>query len=263
MRGQGDAGTPDAGAADGGARGDAGCVTNQPPAFTPDVNQKKFALSMYHFNVQYVAGGLDVMLKDGTNAVFGEMSKGWTEEKLDRWYITQPFDATLDLYLAHPAWKTDFELQGRLLELIVNGYPKVLEKLKALAENGQLETISIHYSDQLFVAFPRADLQKSADITKAIFDGACVPLSGVVFNQEGETGVGKHDFMAKNGYTIDIFPTNLWLYYHQVARAPYYKSRGVTSSSGRARAMAAPCRWSSRRSTRGSRSPGHTSTTAT
>ena len=262
MRGQGDAGTPDAGAADGGARGDAGCVTNQPPAFTPDVNQKKFALSMYHFNVQYVAGGLDVMLKDGTNAVFGEMSKGWTEEKLDRWYITQPFDATLDLYLAHPAWKTDFELQGRLLELIVNGYPKVLEKLKALAENGQLETISIHYSDQLFVAFPRADLQKSADITKAIFDGACVPLSGVVFNQEGETGVGKHDFMAKNGYTIDIFPTNLWLYYHQVARAP------TIQEPRRRRRRAGRGLW--QRPAAGLRtfdpgigSPGHTSTTAT
>lgn len=223
-----DGGAADAGAPDGGGQGDAGCVTKEPPPFTPDVNQKKFALSMYHFNEQYAAGGLDVTLKDGTNAVFGEVSRGWTEEKLDRWYITQPFEATLDLYLAHPSWKTDFEFQGYLLELIVNGYPRVLQKLKTLAENGQVETISIHYSDQLFVAFPRTDLQKSVELTKAIFGQACVPLSGVVFNQEGEDGVGKHDFMAQNGYTVDIFPTNLWLYYHQgVARAPYYKSRGV------------------------------------
>jgi hypothetical protein len=226
----GDAGTPDAGSADAGAADGGGksCKTKQPPAFVPDPTRKKFALSMYHFNVQYVAGGLDVTLKDGTNAVFGEMSRGWTEDKLNHWYITQPFEATLDLYLAHPGWKTDFEFQGYLLELIVNGYPRVLEKLRTLAENGQVETISIHYSDQFFTAFPRADLQKSADITKAIFDGACVPLSGVVFNQEGQDGVGKHDFMAGNGYTIDIFPTNLWLYYHQgVPRAPYYGSRGV------------------------------------
>ncbi|MFA6032848.1 MAG: hypothetical protein WC889_08125 [Myxococcota bacterium] len=219
--GPGDAGVRDAGPA---------CKQVDPPPFTPDPAQKKFALSMFHFNEQYVAGGLDTVMKDGTRVVFGglENFKGWTERKLDDWYITQTFEPTLDMYLRHPSWKADIEFQGYLLELIAAKYPAVLEKLRIGAATGQLELVSIHYSDQLFVAFPRADLQKSVDLTKDIFGWNCVPLSPVVFNQEGEDGEGKHAFMAQNGYTTDVYPTNLFLYYHQgLSRAPWYHSRGV------------------------------------
>lgn len=205
------------------------CVLPEIPRDPVDLEHKKFALSMFHFNIQYVAGGLEATLPDGKKVTLcGELCAGWDEERIHDWYIRSVFEPTLDLYLKHETWKADFEMQAYMIEWIAKRQPDVLEKLRAGAYGGRIELVSFHYSDQLFLAFPRYDLARSVEMTRGVFEEACLPLSPVVFNQEGQSGEGKHRFMAENGWTIDIFPVNLFRYYHYQEDRPYfYRSRGV------------------------------------
>ncbi len=205
------------------------CMYDAVPQDTPDPSQKKFALSMFHFNIQYVAGGLEAETPDGDiELMCGKLCEGWTDAKLHDWYITAVFEPVIDLFLKHPEWRATFEFQGLLLEVMEERHPGALKKLQEAAQKGIIEVVSIHYSDQFFLAFPRFDLQRSADLNRSIFEKSCVPLSGVVFNQEGQAGEGKHRFMKENGYAISVFPSNLWFYYHQEPeRALFYKDRGV------------------------------------
>ena len=158
----------------------------------------------------------------------GALCKGWSDDKLNDWYIESVFVPVIDMYLKHPTWRTTFEFQGLLVDVMKERHPEALAKLQKAAQQGIIEVVSLHYSDQFFLAFPRVDLQKSMDLNRKIFGEACVPLSGVVFNQEGQSGEGKHRFMKENGYAISIFPVNLWLYYHNLTdRKPYYTDRGM------------------------------------
>jgi hypothetical protein len=201
------------------------CVPQEPP----DPAQRKFALSMFHFNIQYVVGGLDADTPTGeTLSMCGEPCQGWTDDALHDWYVRKVFEPVLDLYLEHPGWSGTFEFQGLLLDVVSARHPDLLEKMGTAARSGAIEMVSIHYSDQFFEAFPRYDLQLSTDLTRKTFEDACVPLSPVVFNQEGQAGEGKHRFMKENGYGISVFPVNLFKYYHwQEARELLYTDRGV------------------------------------
>ncbi|MBM4354511.1 MAG: hypothetical protein FJ109_12100 [Deltaproteobacteria bacterium] len=194
-----------------------------------DAAQRKFALSMFHFNIQYVVGGLDADTPDGgTLSMCGEPCEGWTDDALHDWYVRKVFEPVMDLYLGHPGWTGTFEFQGLLLDVVKARHPDLLEKMRQAAQTGAIEMVSIHYSDQFFEAFPRHDLQLSTDWTRKLFLDACIPLSGVVFNQEGQAGEGKHRFMGENGYEISVFPVNLYKYYHwQEPRLPLYTDRGV------------------------------------
>ncbi len=205
------------------------CLYANVPQDTPDPNQKKFALSMFHFNIQYVVGGLDAQTPEGeTLSMCGGFCEGWTDDKLHDWYITSVFEPVIELFLKHPEWKATFEFQGLLMDVMEKRHPEALKKLQQAAQQGIIEVVSIHYSDQFFLAFPRVDLQRSLELNRKVFDEACVPLSPVVFNQEGQSGEGKHRFMKENGFSISVFPANLWLYYHQEGdRLPYYKDRDV------------------------------------
>lgn len=198
------------------------------PQDTPSTTQKKFALSMFHFNIQYVPGGLEVVNDGETETVCGDSCVGWTDAKLNSWIVTQSFEPVLDLYLAHSTWRGTFEMQALMLEWIGEHHPKVLAKLQKATQEGRIELVSFHYSAQFFLAFPREDLERSVAKVKAIFDKYCVPLSGVVFNQEGQAGEGKHLFMSTHGYSISVWPKNLFSYYRgDEARWPLYTNHGV------------------------------------
>ncbi len=194
----------------------------------PDLQQKKFALSMFHYNIQYVAGGLVTTVDGELNGFYNEASLEWTDEKLQDWIITESFEPVLDLYMAHPAWRATFEMQAMMLEAIAERFPAIYEKFRQATHSGQIEVVSFHYSAQLFLAFPAFDLTRSVEYTKEIFEKYCIPLSTVVFNQEGQAGEGKHGFMADNGYEISVFPKNLFKYVREGDLfQPYYKNRGV------------------------------------
>ncbi|MFH1434417.1 MAG: hypothetical protein ABIJ56_01755 [Pseudomonadota bacterium] len=196
-----------------------GCVPVVPEdEVDPDL--KKFALQMLHFNVQYVAGGLE-----GFCPVFCDYDERATEDLI----IRESFVPVLDFYLAHPDWKVDIELQAYMVEIMAERFPDDLEKLRVLTHRGQVSLISFHYSAQIYLAFPTYDQEMSWQMTASVFEENCLPLSTVVFNQEGQFGEGRHAFMSDHGYEIGVFPKNLFKYVRgeDTVIWPYYTLRGT------------------------------------
>jgi hypothetical protein len=171
-----------------------------------DAADHKFALAMMHFNVQYVAGGM-VGFWPIPDPVL-DQSQEANEDQI----VVESFEPVLDLFLAHPTWGTNVEMQGYMLDVIGERHPTVLAKLRQLAIDGQLEVASFHYSDQLFMAHAREDWARSADRTRATFEKWGVPLGGAVFCQEGQAGPGMAAAMKEKGYGALVFPKNLWSY---------------------------------------------------
>lgn len=167
---------------------------------------KKFAVAMPHFNVQYVAGGM-----------VGFWSKpdprlDLNAEQVEDLIVVESFEPVLDLFAAHPGWATDVELQGYMLDVIAKRHPKVLAKLKDLVDKGQIEVVSFHYSDQLFLAHAPEDWEHSSEINRATFARLGIPVGGPVFCQEGQASTGMAAAMKKNGQSVMVWPKNLWSY---------------------------------------------------
>jgi len=185
--------------------------------------QHKYAVALFHCNVQYVAGGTLGMLP--LPFLLGwfpnwELDSDATEDMI----IKQGFEPMLDLYLAHPNWGVDIEFQAYYVEVLAQRHPTVLNKLITLVEQGQAEIISFHYSDQLFIGFGRPAWEKSVEETKRVFEENDVPLSDVVFTQEGQAGMGMAQAMEEHGYAHLVWPKNLWKYQHgDWESAAYYK----------------------------------------
>jgi hypothetical protein len=176
---------------------------------------RRFALAMMHFNVQYVAGGLAGFTPDP--------KYDRDEKQVEDQIVVQSLEPVLDIFLAHPSWGQDVEMQGYMLEVIAERHPRVLEKLRKLANSGQIDVVSFHYSDQLFLAYPRVDWERSAARNKQTFERLGVRLSGTVFCQEGQAGLGMAGAMRANGYDVLVWPKNLFSYQHEgLAPAPLY-----------------------------------------
>jgi len=180
------------------------------PAAVPDARaaSHRYALSVFHFNLQYVAGGL-VGLFQNPNTPW-EMDNDQVEDMI----ILESFEPVVDLYLAHPTWGTNLEMQAYFLEVLAQRHPEILEKVRLLAASGQAEIVSFHYSDQLFNAYPRADLERSLDLTREVFDRYGVPLSPSIFCQEGQASPGIPPLMERYGYEYMVWPKNLYRYQH-------------------------------------------------
>jgi hypothetical protein len=207
------------------------CDRLLPTPAAVDPTQRKFALSLYHFNVEYVIGGLEAVEDNGKTLLFAALanSEGWDNDRVEDWIITETFAPILGVYQRHPAWKVDIELQAYMIEVMAERHPAVLDLLRELAWGGQVELISFHYAAQLFLAFPRQDQARSLARVREVFDDHCLPLSGVVFNQEGQAGEGRQRMLVEEGYSIGVFPKNLFRYqYGDGLRWPWYASEGGT-----------------------------------
>ncbi|MCB9727327.1 MAG: hypothetical protein H6744_00775 [Deltaproteobacteria bacterium] len=205
------------------------CERSLPAAAPVDPSQTKFALSLYHFNIEYVIGGLEAIEEDGKPILFAGWSdfEGWDNDRVEDWIITQTFAPILGVYERHPSWKVDIELQAYMIEVMAARHPDVLDLLRELAWGGQVELISFHYAAQLFLAFPREDQARSLARVREVFEDHCLPLSGVVFNQEGQAGEGRQRMLVEEGYDIGVFPKNLFRYqYSDAPRWPWYASEG-------------------------------------
>jgi hypothetical protein len=185
----------------------------------------KFALAILHFNVQYVAGGMDG---------FGVLADDRSAEQVEDQIVTESFEPVLDLFMAHPTWGHDIEMQGYMLEVIAARHPVVLTKLQELVRRGQIEVMSFHYSDQLFMAFPPASWERTIDLNRETFNRLGVPLSGAVFCQEGQAGFGMAAAMRDKGYDVLVWPKNLFSYQEgDVEPAPFYAFGDVTMVTSR------------------------------
>jgi hypothetical protein len=201
-------------------------------ASTARAEDHKFALSMLHFNVQYVAGGLNGFFVTPNPEL--DLSAAQVEDNI----VRESFEPVLDLFAKHPSWGIDLELQGYMLDVMAERHGDVLDKLRALAEAGQAEVVSFHYSDQLFLAYPREDWARSQALTAATFARHGIPLAKTVFCQEGQAGPGMAAAMEEAGYETLLFPKNLFGYQHghETPIEPLYRfgnidllfSRGTT-----------------------------------
>jgi hypothetical protein len=174
----------------------------------PCAAQEKFALGLFHFNLQYVAGGM-LGFWALPNAELDLES-----DAIEDLIVTESFSPVIDLYAKHPTWGVDIELQGYFLDVLAARHPQVLEKLRTLAKSGQIDVVSFHYSDQLFIGYPAESWKRSQALTQATFAKYDVPLSRTVFCQEGQAGEGLAGHMAELGYRTMVWPKNLWTYQH-------------------------------------------------
>ncbi len=206
-----------------------------PPAPEIDPSRTKFTVNLFHFNIQYVVGGLEGN-GDDIGPFCGDPCVGWDNDAVEDWIIQESFAPVVDFYLEHPQWKATFEMQAYMVEVMAKRHPEVLSKLRTLAGRGQVEIASLHYADQLFLAYPRRDLARSTRLTREVFDAHCLPLSGVVFNQEGQAGEGWMRYLVEEGYEIGIFPKNLFKYVRgpeaERTKAPWYAAQGGTMIVG-------------------------------
>jgi hypothetical protein len=183
--------------------------------------EHKFATAMFHFNVQYVAGGMEGFLPFGFEHLFTEWELN--EKETEDMIIVESFEPVLDLYLEHPGWGVDLEMQAYMVEVMAERHPGVLDKLKTLADRGQASVVSFHYSDQLFIGYGRPAWEHSVQEAQRVFEEHGVPLSTTVFCQEGQAGMGMASAMADYNYQTMVWPKNLWIYQHGDWDAqPYY-----------------------------------------
>ncbi|MBI3184830.1 MAG: hypothetical protein HYZ28_22050 [Myxococcales bacterium] len=184
--------------------------------------------TLWHYNIQYVAGGM-TRFPDGKNRI---PDYDLTEAEVEDRIIAESFEPVLDIYLRHPAWKVDLELQGLMIEVMAARHPAALAKLRALVDLGQVELVSWHYSDQLFLAYPRRDMVRSIARNKRIFQQHGLVLSGVVFTQEGQFNEGMLDLMREHGYTTAVLPKNLLSYQHADEQRAFFRSGGIDVAVG-------------------------------
>jgi hypothetical protein len=184
--------------------------------------QQKFAAALFHCNLQYVEGGtLGMLPLPGLLNVFPNWEQG--NNAIEDMIIERSFEPLLDLYAKHPTWGLDIEMESYYLEVLAARHPTVLAKLIQLIQNNQAEVISFHYSAQFFLAYGRTAWDHSVAEVKADFTEYGVPLSDVVFAQEGQSGMGMATAMAANGYKHMVWPKNLWIYQHgSFTPAPLY-----------------------------------------
>jgi hypothetical protein len=195
-------------------------------AAAPAGAQEKFSLSMFHFNVQYVAGGLKGFPSGEDDNPTFDLDDAQVQDRI----ITESFEPVLDVFLAHPDWKVTLEMQAYMVEVMMERHPGVLAKLKQLMASGQAELVSFHYSDQMFLAYPKLDLQKSHEIMDAVYQEADITPSPVVFCQEGQFGVGMAPFALEHERSILVLPKNLFRYQHLSEydnHPPLYELDGV------------------------------------
>jgi len=172
----------------------------------------KALLTLYHFNIQFIAG----------------------DEATYHLNVTEGFEPLLDLYLKNPEWKANLELQGHYLEFCEEEYPHVIDKLKKLCERGQIELISVHYSDQIYLAYPREDMELSEKINNEILSKCGLRRSKVFFAQENFFGPKVPRYMKRHGYEIALIDRSYYEYFRSLPRiAPYYRYDDVYVVLGR------------------------------
>ena len=166
----------------------------------------KYSVMMLHYNLQYVAG----------------------DEVIENKIIQHSLDPMVDFFLEHPGWGANFEMQGYMLEQTALRYPETFKKLKILIDRGQIDLVTFHYSDQLFMAYPRRDMAWSEILNRKTLSDLGLKRSGTVFTQEGQAGEGMASYMKDNGFDIMCFPKNLYRYWHKNEKPmPYYSLRGI------------------------------------
>lgn len=186
-----------------------------PPA-TPAPPGGRWALTMFHFNVQYVAGGLENFAEIALNSPAAAPQTDLTEAEVEDAIITESFAPLIDILERNPELALTLELQGYMVDIIRERHPELLVRMRALAQAGQAELVSIHWSDQFFLAWGRQDMDESWRRTQRSFEEAQLPLSRTVFTQEGQFGEGFAQWLhERRPDSVMVMARNLQGFYQQ------------------------------------------------
>lgn len=211
----GDAGPTDAGRDTAAPDGGPACS----PATPGDPVAGRWALSLFHFNVQYVPGGLDGMFPPPAGDAF-HYDNDQTEDLI----IRESFLPVLDILEAHPSWQLTLEMQGLMLEVLAARWPDDLARLVALVSSRQVELASAHYADQLLLAYPRGHIARSLALTNQVAATHGITPSGAIFTQEGFFGHGLIPVLTENERSIAAIGRNLVGFQRDdVPAAAYYE----------------------------------------
>jgi hypothetical protein len=169
-------------------------------------NYEKYSMSIYHFNLQYMAG---------SRSAYFKLVKA----------SLQPF---LKFFNEFPHWKASLELQGHMIGFLGRHFPEDLSLLQKLNSRGQIELVNVHYSDQIYLAYPYRDMQESCKLNTEIFTKYGLKRSGVFFAQENFFGEGAEKFMYENNYHIALLNQHFYnLHHNEHPFAPYYTYKRV------------------------------------
>ncbi|MFX0102659.1 MAG: hypothetical protein ACFFCS_24040, partial [Candidatus Hodarchaeota archaeon] len=171
-------------------------------------NPKGLSLSIYHFNLQYNAGN----------------------EKSYHVLIEKSFVPFLDFYLDNPKFKASCEIQGHAIAFMARFYPEELEKLVELVmEREQIELVSVHYSDQVYLAYPRRDMEESIKVNDETLARYGLKRGGTWFAQENFFGPGAIPIMKRHGYKVALLNRHYLRHYQgdNLPRVPYYERNGI------------------------------------
>jgi len=186
----------------------------------------RYSVTMFHYNIQYVAGGLRGF-PSGEDAL---PEFDYDADEVEDLIVRESFEPILDLFLAHPGWGVDLEMQAYMVEVLRDRHPDVLEKLRLLVQAGQAELISFHWADQLFLAYPRRAMERSHELMEEVWADVGIWPSPVVFCQEGQFGMGMARFARERGRAVLVLPKNLFRFQHRdryQRSAPLYTLDGV------------------------------------
>ena len=152
--------------------------------------QEKYAVGLFHYNLQYVAG----------------------DYKIESRIIKQSVYPTLQFFEKNPQYKSDIEIQGYAIQVFAEEYPEVLTLLKKLVNRGQIELVIAHYSDQFFIGYPAYDMQKSIEINDQILEKYGIKRSRVFFGQELQWTPAEASFL-KGKYDLVVTSSDPHSYY--------------------------------------------------
>jgi len=199
------------------------------PEITVDPSRRKFAVNLFHYNIQYVAGGLE-----GYGQGFLDENFDYDEKETEDLIITIGFEPILKIYEENPQWHVTFEMQGLMIEAIRERHPEILERLRTLVQNGTAEIVSWHFSDQLFLAYPRHNMEWSIRMNDREWINDCIPRGGGVFTQEGQFGEGMIPLMQREDwalgpYNYGLYAINMWNTFigNDVPAKPWYTWRDM------------------------------------
>ncbi len=169
-------------------------------------NLDHFSLGIYHFNIQYAAGLPSSYFKQ----------------------TTASFEPFLRFHEKFPKWKSDLEISGHHIAFLERHFPEYLERLHILNKRGQVEIVTVHYSDQIYLAYPGYDLIKSIEIADEILERNGLKRSPVWFGQENFFGEGIAETMKQCGYSVACINGAYYAHLHKSPPpAAYYTYNGI------------------------------------
>ncbi|NMC03810.1 MAG: hypothetical protein GYA24_01300 [Candidatus Lokiarchaeota archaeon] len=142
---------------------------------------------------------------------------------------TKSFRPFLDFYIDFPQFKASCEIQGHFIAFLARYYKDDLAKLVELVmKRKQIELVSVHYSDQIYLAYPRRDMEESIRINDETLARYGLKRGGTFFAQENFFGPGMIPLMKEHGYKVALLNRHYLRHYQgELPAVPYYERDGV------------------------------------